>query len=75
MDLSVCPIATELFAWGRHGGFGKCTRTIGSILWREGSTSRWSSARALKLYVNITPLNIENRRKTNYGYNKLRARR
>ncbi|MFB0558647.1 MAG: glycosyltransferase family 4 protein [Candidatus Bathyarchaeia archaeon] len=32
MDLSVCLVATELFAWGRYGGFGRCTRTIGSEL-------------------------------------------
>jgi glycosyltransferase involved in cell wall biosynthesis len=36
MDLSVCLIATELYAWGRHGGFGKCTRTIGRALVERG---------------------------------------
>jgi glycosyltransferase involved in cell wall biosynthesis len=36
MDLSVCLIATELFAWGRHGGFGMCTRTIGKHLVERG---------------------------------------
>ena len=36
MDLSVCFVATELFAWGRYGGFGRCTRTIGSELARRG---------------------------------------
>ena len=36
MDLSGCLIATELFAWGRHGGFGMCTRTIGKHLVERG---------------------------------------
>jgi glycosyltransferase involved in cell wall biosynthesis len=36
MDLSVCLIATELFAWGRYGGFGRCTRTIGRALSERG---------------------------------------
>jgi glycosyltransferase involved in cell wall biosynthesis len=36
MDLSVCLITTELFAWGRHGGFGRCTRTIGRALSERG---------------------------------------
>jgi glycosyltransferase involved in cell wall biosynthesis len=29
MDLSLCLVATELFDWGRHGGIGMATRTIG----------------------------------------------
>jgi len=36
MDLSVCLIATEIFGWGRYGGFGRCTRMIGSALARRG---------------------------------------
>ncbi|MCW4035763.1 MAG: glycosyltransferase family 4 protein [Candidatus Bathyarchaeota archaeon] len=36
MDLSVCLVATEIFEWGRHGGFGRCTRTIGSELAERG---------------------------------------
>jgi len=36
VDLSVCLVATELFEWGRYGGFGRCTRTIGSELVRRG---------------------------------------
>jgi len=36
MDLSVCFVATELFAWGRYGGFGKCTRTLGAELSKRG---------------------------------------
>ena len=36
MDLSVCFVATELFAWGKYGGFGRCTRTIGAGLARRG---------------------------------------
>ena len=36
MDLSVCLVATELFAWGRLGGIGQCTRSIGAALARRG---------------------------------------
>lgn len=36
MDLSVCLVATELFAWGRYGGFGRCTKTIGAELAERG---------------------------------------
>ncbi len=36
MDLTVCLVATELFCWGRYGGFGMCTRTIGRELVRRG---------------------------------------
>jgi glycosyltransferase involved in cell wall biosynthesis len=36
MDLSVCLVATELFAWGKYGGFGMCTRTIGRELVKRG---------------------------------------
>jgi glycosyltransferase involved in cell wall biosynthesis len=36
MDLSVCLVATELFAWGRYGGFGFCTRKIGASLAERG---------------------------------------
>jgi glycosyltransferase involved in cell wall biosynthesis len=36
MDLSVCLVATEIFGWGRYGGFGSCTRMIGSALARRG---------------------------------------
>lgn len=36
MDLSVCFVATEIFEWGRHGGLGRCTRTIGSELAKRG---------------------------------------
>ncbi len=37
MDLSVCLVATELFEWGRYGGFGRCTRTIGASLVERGA--------------------------------------
>jgi glycosyltransferase involved in cell wall biosynthesis len=37
MDLSVCLVATELFEWGRYGGFGRCTRTIGASLAKRGA--------------------------------------
>ena len=36
MDLSVCLVATELFAWGRYGGFWRCARTIGAALADRG---------------------------------------
>jgi glycosyltransferase involved in cell wall biosynthesis len=36
MDLSVCLVATEIFGWGRYGGFGSCTRMIGSALAGRG---------------------------------------
>ncbi|MCX6648926.1 MAG: glycosyltransferase family 4 protein [Candidatus Bathyarchaeota archaeon] len=36
MDLRVCLVATELFAWGRLGGFGAATRTIGGELAKKG---------------------------------------
>jgi glycosyltransferase involved in cell wall biosynthesis len=36
MGLSVCLVATELFAWGRFGGFGQCTRTLGTALAERG---------------------------------------
>jgi glycosyltransferase involved in cell wall biosynthesis len=34
--LHVCLVAVEIFAWGRHGGFGRATRTIGRELARRG---------------------------------------
>ncbi len=36
MDLSVCLVATELFGWGRYGGFGASTRMIGEGLAERG---------------------------------------
>lgn len=36
MDAHVCLVATELFAWGRLGGFGAATRMIGSGLAARG---------------------------------------
>ncbi len=36
MDLSVCLVATELFAWERLGGFGAATRMIGRGLAGRG---------------------------------------
>jgi glycosyltransferase involved in cell wall biosynthesis len=32
----VCLIATEIFAWGKYGGFGRAARTIGRELVRRG---------------------------------------
>lgn len=36
MDLHLCLVATELFAWGRYGGFGSATRLLGSSLADRG---------------------------------------
>jgi glycosyltransferase involved in cell wall biosynthesis len=36
MGLHVCLVATELFAWGRFGGFGAATRAIGRGLAERG---------------------------------------
>jgi len=32
----VCLLAVEIFAWGKHGGFGRATRTIGRELVKRG---------------------------------------
>jgi glycosyltransferase involved in cell wall biosynthesis len=34
--LKVCFISTEIFAWGKHGGFGRATRLIGRELVKRG---------------------------------------
>lgn len=34
--LRICLISTEIFAWGKHGGFGRATRTIGRELAQRG---------------------------------------
>ncbi len=34
--MRVCFLSTEIFAWGKHGGFGRATRTIGRELARRG---------------------------------------
>ena len=34
--MRICLIAVELFAWGKHGGFGRATRLIGRELVRRG---------------------------------------
>jgi glycosyltransferase involved in cell wall biosynthesis len=34
----VCLIAVEIFAWGKYGGFGRATRTIGRELVKRGIT-------------------------------------
>lgn len=36
--MHVCLIAIEIFDWGRHGGFGRATRTIGRELVQRGIT-------------------------------------
>jgi glycosyltransferase involved in cell wall biosynthesis len=34
--LHICLISTEIFAWGKYGGFGRATRMIGKELARRG---------------------------------------
>ncbi len=34
--MKVCLICTEIFAWGKHGGFGRSTRMLGRELARRG---------------------------------------
>lgn len=34
--MKICLISVEIFAWGKHGGFGKATRTIGRELVKRG---------------------------------------
>ena len=34
--MRICLIATEIFAWGKHGGFGRATRLIGGSLAARG---------------------------------------
>jgi glycosyltransferase involved in cell wall biosynthesis len=34
--MRVCLIAVEIFAWGKHGGFGRATRVIGRELAKRG---------------------------------------
>jgi glycosyltransferase involved in cell wall biosynthesis len=36
MRTRICLISTEIFAWGKHGGFGRATRLIGSELAKRG---------------------------------------
>ncbi|MGH7499481.1 MAG: glycosyltransferase family 4 protein [Gemmatimonadales bacterium] len=34
--MRVCFLSTEIFAWGKHGGYGRATRTIGRELAQRG---------------------------------------
>jgi glycosyltransferase involved in cell wall biosynthesis len=34
--MRICLVSVEIFAWGKHGGFGRATRTIGRELARRG---------------------------------------
>jgi glycosyltransferase involved in cell wall biosynthesis len=34
--MRICLISTEIFAWGKHGGFGRATRMIGGELVKRG---------------------------------------
>jgi glycosyltransferase involved in cell wall biosynthesis len=36
MTLKVCLISMEIFAWGKHGGYGRATRLLGRELGRRG---------------------------------------
>jgi len=35
-SMHICLICTEIFAWGKHGGFGRATRMIGKELVKHG---------------------------------------
>jgi glycosyltransferase involved in cell wall biosynthesis len=35
-SLKICLISVEIFAWGKYGGFGRATRTIGGQLAKRG---------------------------------------
>jgi hypothetical protein len=35
-SLRICLISVEIFAWGKYGGFGRATRTIGRELVKRG---------------------------------------
>lgn len=34
--MHICLVCMEIFAWGKYGGFGRATRTIGSALTKRG---------------------------------------
>ncbi len=34
--MRICLISVEIFAWGKYGGFGRATRTIGRELAKRG---------------------------------------
>jgi len=34
--MKICLISVEIFAWGKYGGFGRATRTIGRELAKRG---------------------------------------
>ena len=36
--MHICLVAVEIFAWGKYGGFGRATRTIGRELVKRGIT-------------------------------------
>jgi glycosyltransferase involved in cell wall biosynthesis len=36
--MHICLVAVEIFAWGKYGGFGRATRTIGRALVERGIT-------------------------------------
>lgn len=36
--MTICLICVEIFAWGKYGGFGRATRTIGRELVKRGHT-------------------------------------
>lgn len=36
--MHICLVAVEIFAWGKYGGFGRATRTIGRELAKRGIT-------------------------------------
>lgn len=34
--MKICLLCTEIFAWGKYGGFGRATRLIGQELVKSG---------------------------------------
>ena len=60
----VCLISMEIFAWGKHGGFGRATRIIGRELARRGVqvfavVPRRGDQRPVELLDRITVLGFE----------------
>lgn len=62
--MRVCLISMEIFAWGKHGGFGRATRIIGRELARRGVqvfavVPRRGDQRPVELLDRITVLGFE----------------
>lgn len=62
--MKICLISVEIFAWGKYGGFGKATRTIGRELVKRGIevyavVPRRESQRPVENLDGITVLGFE----------------